>query len=62
MPQTTLDELIEESRKSTMTAEEKEEQRRSFVYGNTRIENDVITKEIVDRAADSLSADEQNRK
>jgi hypothetical protein len=38
-----------------MTPEQKEAQRRSFVYGNTKIENDAITRETVDRAAEQLS-------
>ena len=62
MPPTTLNELIEQARKSTMTAQQKEEQRRSFVYGNTHIENDDVTKEIVDRAAANLSTDERTKK
>jgi hypothetical protein len=35
-----------------MTAEQKEEQRRSFAYGNTAIENTRITRELVDQVAD----------
>ena len=38
-----------------MTPGEKEAQRRSFVYGNTHIENDAITRETVARAAESLA-------
>lgn len=38
-----------------MTPEQKEAQRRSFVYGNTKIENDAITRATVDQAADQLS-------
>jgi hypothetical protein len=37
-----------------MTVEEKEEQRRSFVFGNTNIENPRITREMVDKAAQAL--------
>lgn len=54
-----LHDLLQQRR--TMTAEEKEEQRRSFVYGNTRLANEAITREMVDRAAESLAA-EENRK
>jgi hypothetical protein len=35
-------------------AEEKEEQRRSFAFGNTNIENPLIARVMVDRAADAL--------
>jgi hypothetical protein len=37
-----------------MSAPEQEEQRRSFAYGNTKIENDSITREMVDREAEAL--------
>jgi hypothetical protein len=40
-----------------MTDQEKEAQRRSFVYGNTKIDNDLITRETVDRAARELATD-----
>jgi hypothetical protein len=38
-----------------MTPEQKEAQRRSFVYGNTKIENEAITRDTVDKAAEQLS-------
>jgi hypothetical protein len=37
-----------------MTPAQKEAQRRSFVYGNIKIENAAITRETVDKAADEL--------
>jgi hypothetical protein len=42
-----LQDLLDEARKSVPTAQEKEEQRRSFAYGNTKIENSRITRELV---------------
>ena len=42
-----LQELVERARKIEMTAEQLGEQRRSFAYGNTHIENDRITREMV---------------
>lgn len=42
-----LKELIEKARKHEMTPKQLTEQRRSFVYGNTKIENDRITRELV---------------
>lgn len=51
-----LKRLLEASRKVTPTPEHLEEQRRSFAYGNTRFENDRITREHIDRAAESLKA------
>ena len=43
-----------------MSSEEKEEQRRSFAYGNANIENKMVTRDTIDRQADRLkSGDEQ---
>lgn len=39
-----------------MSAEEAEEQRRSFVYGNCKIENEYVTRSMVDQVADELAA------
>jgi hypothetical protein len=49
-----LEELIEKTRKVNPTPAEREEQRRSFAYGNTKIENPRITRETVDREAEKL--------
>jgi hypothetical protein len=49
-----LQELLDEAKRSVSTSQEKEEQRRSFAYGNTKIENSRITRETVDREAESL--------
>ncbi len=43
-----LEALIAQARQHVMTPEEERAQRRSFVYGNTRIENARITRELVD--------------
>jgi hypothetical protein len=56
MTTTELNEMIERARSVTMTAAEREEQRRSFVFGNTSIENERITREIVDQVAESMAA------
>jgi hypothetical protein len=48
-----LDELIERAR-IRMTPERAERQRRSFAYGNAKIENDSIPWEMIDRAAERL--------
>jgi hypothetical protein len=56
-----LQELLEEARNRTSTPQEKEEQRRSFAYGNTKIENSRITRETVDREAESLGAPNDER-
>ena len=45
-----LEELVIRARKITMTAAQIREQRRSFAYGNTHIENEKITREMVAEA------------
>lgn len=50
----TLAALIERARAIKMTPEQREEQRRSFAYGNTKIENDLITRQMVDEQAEAL--------
>lgn len=42
-----LEELVERARKIEMTPAQLGEQRRSFAYGNTNIENERITREMV---------------
>lgn len=37
-----------------MSSKQKEEQRNSFVYGSTKIENDHITRDLVIRTAQKL--------
>ena len=51
---TKLQELLRAAKKAVPTPQEQEEQRRSFAYGNTKIENPRITRETVDREAESL--------
>jgi hypothetical protein len=42
-----LQQLVDRTRKIEMTEEQLREQRRSFAYGNTHIENERITREMV---------------
>ena len=49
-----LNELIEMARTIRMTPEQAERQRRSFAHGNVKIENDSITWDMIDRAAERL--------
>ena len=49
-----LNELLEKAKNVRLSPEQKEEQRRSFAYGNTNIENSRITRETVDREAEEL--------
>ena len=46
--------LLVRAKRVKMTPEDVEEQRRSFAYGNTKIENERITRETVDREADRM--------
>jgi hypothetical protein len=49
---TSLSRLIEMAKAARVSDEQREEQRRSFVYGNTAFENPKITREMVDRLAE----------
>lgn len=42
-----LQELVDRARKIEMTPDQLRQQRLSFAYGNTHIENDRITREMV---------------
>jgi hypothetical protein len=50
-----LKKLIEAARTAEQTSAQKEQQRRSFAYGNTHFENDRITREMIDREAERLA-------
>ena len=49
-----LMELIRKARGTTMTPEQRETQRQSFAYGNTKLENDTITRDTVRRASANM--------
>lgn len=49
-----LNELIEATKTQQMSERQKEAQRRSFAYGNAHIENERVTKEMVDEAAEKI--------
>jgi hypothetical protein len=50
-----LNELLKLATATAMSAEQREEQRQSFAYGNTKFENDRITRETVARASQELA-------
>lgn len=50
-----LQALIDVARRVQPTPEHREEQRRSFAYGNTAYENDRITREMIDEQAERLA-------
>ena len=57
MPKDDLAELIALARGIDMTPQEKERQRRSFAYGNTKVENRDITQDAIAAAADVVAAE-----
>ena len=48
-----MDKLIETARQTVMSAAEREAQKRSFAYGTTHIENEDVTRGMIDAAADA---------
>jgi hypothetical protein len=54
-----LEELVVRARRITMTAAQLREQRLSFAYGNTHIENDRITREMVAEADKKIEASDK---
>ncbi len=54
-----LKKLLEAAKTAEPTPEHRERQRRSFVYGNTHFENELITREMVDREAEKLAKDKE---
>jgi hypothetical protein len=51
-----LETLLAASRSREVTPAEQEAQRRSFAFGNTHFENERITRDTVDKAAEELKA------
>ena len=54
-----LKKLLDAAKTARPTPEQREQQRRSFVYGNTHFENSLITREMVDREAEKLAKDKK---
>jgi len=50
-----LKKLLEAAKTAKQTPAQLEAQRRSFVYGNTAFENNLITREMVDQEAEKLA-------
>ena len=49
-----LEELLQIARKYRMTPEERDDQVRSFAYGNTHFENEDITRADIDQAFEQV--------
>jgi hypothetical protein len=54
MTTNSLSQLVEMARAIKLNDSQRDEHRRSFVYGNTAIENDNITRSMVDAAAETV--------
>lgn len=54
MTETELQQLLDAAKKVEITPEQKEEQRRSFAFGNANIENPRVTRKTVDEEAEAL--------
>ena len=52
-----LEELVNRARTIEMTPQQLRAQRRSFVYGNTHIENERITRQMVAEIDEKLEAE-----
>jgi hypothetical protein len=53
--------LLETAKSIKMSPEDREAQRRSFVYGNTYIENEHITRELVDEVAEEMKKGDKKK-
>ncbi|MGB0034812.1 MAG: hypothetical protein WBP79_04985 [Candidatus Acidiferrales bacterium] len=54
MTATELQQLLDATKNLEITPEQKEEQRRSFAFGNANIENARVTRETVNEEAEAL--------
>jgi hypothetical protein len=54
MTATELQQLLDAAKNLEITPEQKEEQRRSFAFGNANIENPRVTRETVNEEAEAL--------
>lgn len=52
--QESISKLVEIAKTVRMSDEQKKEQRNSFVYGNTKIENEAITLEMVEKLSQEV--------
>jgi hypothetical protein len=57
-----LDKLLEVAKRFTPTPQHREEQRRSFAYGNTAFENELITRDMINAQAERLASEDERRK
>lgn len=53
--------LMDAAKRYQTSPEHREEQRRSFAYGNTAFENPLITREMIDAEAERMAAEKNER-
>jgi hypothetical protein len=53
--------LLEAAKTARPSQEHREQQRRSFAYGNTAFENSRITREMIDQQAEQLARESNDR-
>lgn len=51
-----LEQLIARAKRTEMSPDQRERQRRSFAYGNAHIEDSRVTKEVVRQAAEKMES------
>ncbi len=56
-----LKDLLKKTESVVMTPEQREEQCRDFAYGNAKISNPAVTREMVDRAAEEYDSERGER-
>ncbi len=56
-----IENLLEAAKRVPPSSQQREEQRRSFAYGNTAIENELITREMIDAEAEQLARQKHER-
>ena len=47
--------LLERAKGIKMSTGDREQQRRSFAYGNANIENEAVTREVIDEVAERMA-------
>ena len=53
-----LQRLLDAAKTYKMNREQQEQQRRNFAYGNASLENDLITREMIDEQAEKLKSED----
>jgi hypothetical protein len=50
-----FDNLLEKAKGIRMSTCDREQQRRSFAYGNANIENEAVTRDVIDEVAERMA-------